>query len=185
MKPCSVLEYLRLACFSKPVEDRLIYKAIRKHHLRSIIEVGVGDGSRAETMIRVARKYSLTDGVRYTGIDLFDGRPKDQPAMSLRKMHKRLSVSGAKVQLVPGDLYPALARIANSHVRTDLVVISAGLEASQLEPCWFYFPRMLHAGSHFMIQSSANRPFEMLSRLEIEKKVEMVDAKKQAARKAA
>lgn len=171
MKPVSAFEYFRWTKLSKPVEDRLIFKTIRKFRFRSIIEVGLGDGTRAEKMIRVAKKFGASSGIRYTGIDWFEGRSADQPQLSLRQMHKRLSSSEAKTQLVPGDLGNSIVRIANSHVRTDLILVSAGYDEDSLAECWFYIPRMLHAGSRFMIQRNAGEAYATLTRLEIEKLV--------------
>jgi hypothetical protein len=131
-------------------------------------------------MIRVAKKFGASNGVRYTGIDCFEGRDTDQPQLSLRQMHKRLSASGAKIQLVPGELNSSLVRIANSHVRTDLILISAGQDEESLAECWHYVPRMLHAGSKFLIQRKVGEAFETLSRLQIEKLVAEYAAKKSA-----
>lgn len=131
-------------------------------------------------MIRVAKKYGASNGVRYTGIDGFEARDDDQPKLSLRQMHKRLSASDAKVQLVPGDLSNSLVRIANSHVRTDLILISAGQNEESLAQCWHYIPRMLHAGSKFLIQRRENESFETLTRLQIEKLVNDYAVKKPA-----
>ncbi len=169
MKPMSKFEYFCLSRFSQPSEDRLIYKIICKRKYRSIMEIGLGVGTRAEKMIRVAQKYGASSSVRYTGIDLFEGRENGQDQLSLRQMHKRLSRQEAKVQLVPGDLHSALSRVANSHVRTDLILISASENEQSLTPSWFYFPRMLHAGSTFMIQSELGGAFKTMNRLEIEK----------------
>jgi hypothetical protein len=181
MKPISGFQYFCLARFGKPAQDRSIYKAIRNHKVQSIVEIGLGDGSRAETMLRVAKKFSITNGLRYTGVDLFEGREDEQSPLALREMHKRLSSSGAKVQLVPGDMGSSLSRIANSHVRTDLIVISAGQDAETIADCWFYFPRMLHAGSQFLIQETADGGFKTISRLEIEKMSEQHTAQRAAA----
>lgn len=172
MKPISSFQFFCLATFGNPVEDRKIYRTIRKHKVASIVEIGLGDGSRAANMIRVAKKYSLTKNIRYTGVDLFEGREPGQPQLALRDMHKQLSSSGAKIQLVPGDLSSALPRIANSHIRTDLILFSAGQPESELDNCWFYFPRMLHAGSVFMVQTDAGQPYELMSRMKIERKAE-------------
>jgi len=181
MKPISGFQYFCLTWFGKPIEDRSIYKAIRNHKVQSIVEIGLGDGSRSETMLRVAKKFSVTKGLRYTGIDLFEGREEGQPKLSLREMHKRLSSSEAKVQLVPGEMASALSRIANSHVRTDLIIVSAGQAPETIAECWFYFPRMLQSGSQFLIQETAGESFKTLSRLEIEKLSEQNQAQRAAA----
>lgn len=167
MKQMSTFRYYWLTFFGKPVCDREIYKTIRKQKVQSILEIGLGDGLRAETMIQVAQKFGSDQGVRYTGIDLFEGRQGSQRLL-LREMHKRVNSTGAKCQLVPGEPSDAIARIANSHLRTDLVIISGNYTSADLEPCWFYFPRMLHANSIVLVQSDLDTKFQSLCRLEIE-----------------
>ncbi len=180
MKPMSAFRFFCLATFGKPASDRSIYKAMRQSKFQSIVEFGLGDGTRAENMIQVAKKFAVTGHVKYTGIDQFEGRDSSQPKLPLREMHKRLSTLEAKVQLVPGDAHSALTRIANSHVRTDLILISAGQDELSLSESWFYFPRMLHAGSLVLIQHQPGSAFQALSRLEIEKRVDQKSAKPHA-----
>jgi hypothetical protein len=160
---------MHLTMFAKPACDRAIFKLIRKNKYRSFIEIGMQDGSRCLNMIRVAKKFGMSTNLRYTGVDQFDARENQEQPLSLIEMHRRLKSSEAKIQLVPGDLQPAITRIANSHVRTDLIVISAGFDAQSLESSWFYFPRMLHSGSIVMIQKIHDGPFTCLNRLQIEK----------------
>ncbi len=74
MKPLSSLGYMHLTMFSKPVCDRSIYKLIRKHKIRSFIEIGMESGARSLNMIQVAKKYGVSPNVRYTGVDQFDAR---------------------------------------------------------------------------------------------------------------
>lgn len=155
---------------AKPICDRQIYKAIRKNRCRSLVEIGLGDGSRSVNMIRVAQKFAVSSNVKYTGIDLFDSRENSEPKLSLIEVHRQLkAIQGVKVQLVPGEMGPAIARIANSHVRTDLIVISNGVSEKSLEQAWFYFPRMLQSSSIVMTQRQFNGPFETLNRLQVEK----------------
>lgn len=172
MKALSFLQYIRLTMFSHPVCDRAIYKLIKKHSFRSFIELGMEDGNRSQWMIRVAAKYGASKNVRYTGVDQFDDRGDDQEKLQLIDVHRRLQSANAKTQLVPGDLQLAISRIANSHVRTDLIVISAGYDQAALDTSWFYFPRMLHSGSLVLIQHEVGREFKAMNRLEIEKLAE-------------
>ena len=120
-------------------------------------------------MIRVAKKYGASPVVRYTGIDQFDARHGKQAKLPLIEIHRKLKSENTKTQLVPGNIRSAIARIANSHVRTDLIVISAGFDKSELAASWFYFPRMLHSGSLVLIQPDTSAEFERMSRLEVEK----------------
>lgn len=172
MKPLSSLQFMRLSMFSQPACDRLIYKLIKKHKFRSFIELGMGNGARSEAMIRVAGKFGASKNIRYTGVDQFDDRRQDQGKLQLIDMHRRLNSSNAKTQLVPGDLRSAISRIANSHVRTDLIVISADCDKTELDSIWFYFPRMLHSGSLVLIQDGTGQEFKAINRLEIEKLAE-------------
>ncbi len=187
MKPISAFRFFKMTWLDKPVADRAVYKLIKQRQIRSIVEVGLGDGSRCEKLIAVAKAFS-EDKVRYTGVDLFDAREPadDLEPLKLIEMHRRLKGVDAKTQLVPGDIGSALPRIANSHLRTDLILISAGYEREQLSMVKSFLPRMLHPSSLVLIQSKQNGEFKKLSRLEIEKSVnKTTDRKSSDVRKAA
>ncbi len=120
-------------------------------------------------MLKVAQKYAGSMSIRYTGVDAFDARKESQANLPLIQIHRKLQEIEAKTQLVPGDIASSIPRIANSHVRTDLIVISAGFDPESLENNWFYFPRMLHSGSLVLVQKNDNASFEVLNRHQIEK----------------
>jgi len=139
------LKYLYLAYFSKPAGDRSVYRTIGKLRAQKILEIGVGQGQRALRMMQVAGMFSPIEQIRYTGIDLFEGRPENSPGLSLKQAHCQFKATGARIQVVPGDPYSALARTANSLQELDLVLIAADQDAQSLERAWFYMPRMLAA----------------------------------------
>ena len=170
MKPISKLKFLQLCWLSQPACDRALYKAIKKYRVRSIVEVGIGDCGRARNMIRLAQRFGINQSVRYTGIDLFESRADGAPQLTLIAAHKELKKLDAKVQLVPGEPHQTISRIANSHVRTDMVVITAGYDPASLERSWFYIPRMIHANSLIFVQEpdGFEQPYRCYSRLEIE-----------------
>jgi len=153
----------------KPISSFRFLKMIKQREIRSIIEVGLGDGTRCEKLIAVAQRFS-EEKVRYTGVDLFDARESSTP-LKLIEMHRRLKSVDAKTQLVPGDIGSALPRIANSHLRTDLILISAGFDREQFSTVKSFLPRMLHASSLVLIQSKQEAEFKKISRLEIEKSI--------------
>ena len=171
MQSISNLKYFFLSSFSKPACNRSIYRAIKKSKTASILEIGMGDATRAETIIQVAKKFSGSGAVRYTGIDNFEAAPN--PQIKLKDCHQRLNRLDVKLQLVPGEMYSSLHRIANAHTRTDLLIISAGYDLDSLNNSWFYIPRMLHATSLVFLQDATDPQgiFKMLSRLEIERMV--------------
>ena len=182
MKPLSSIGYLHLTMMAKPVCDREIYKLIRKNRFRSFIEIGIGDGTRAENMIRVNQKYGVSPITKFTGLDQFDGRDESQGKLSLIEMHRRLKVfENTKSQLVPGMLKQSIAKIANSHLRTDLIVISADYQEQMDTETWFYFPRMLHSGSMVLIQRQNGGSFESLNRLQIEKLTKTANSQQSVA----
>ena len=112
------------------------------------MELGLGTGQRAVRMIEVAASRTPIGEVRYTGVDAFEARSAAEgPGLSLKAAHRLLKATGARIQLVPGDPFAALARTANSLGPPDLAIFSHGLEPVSLERAWFYLPRTLHAGS--------------------------------------
>lgn len=171
MKPLSGISYLYLSAFSNPVCDRVIYRTIRRNRVASILEIGIGDGRRATNMIRVAKKYCGTGAVRYTGIDGFEADSNSK--VSLKEFHQQLSKLEVKLQLVPGDVAAAVQRVANSHLRTDLLVISSSNNSDAFDDVWYFVPRMLHAASIVFLQQpgSEQGSMETLGRLEIERRV--------------
>ena len=152
----SLLKGLFLAYLSKPAGDRAAYRLIRRKHVRSIVEFGLGDARRAVRMIRLAQD-SQDAGVSYTGIDLFELRPAQGDArLSLKQVYQRLRSTGARIRLLPGDPLAALTRSANDLTGTDLVVISADQDAASLRRAWFYLPRMLGPQSTVLVESTGD-----------------------------
>jgi len=133
--------------FSKPVAERNLLKSIHNQTIKSIVEIGVGDGSRTKRILEVAGWKAGEAGLKYTGIDLFEGRPEGTPGMSLKEAFHALKTPNVKMQFVPGDPYQALARTANMLANTDLLIVSSGLDEASLARAWMYVPRMLHANT--------------------------------------
>ena len=147
-----LIKYLHLAYFAKPVADRLVYRTIRDTRAGHLVQIGVGSGQLACNMIQLAARYTSRTRVRFTGIDPFEMRPAASPGLSLKEAYSCLASSGARLRLVPGDPFLALAQAANSLLDTDLVVIRADQEGEALERAWFYLPRMLHERSIVLVE---------------------------------
>ena len=150
-----LIKYLHLAYLAKPGADRVIFRKIRKTRAGHLVGIGLGDGDLARKMIRLAAQHTLRKRVRFTGIDLFELRPGDASGLTLKGAHRLLKQTGARVQLVPGDPFSALARTANALLDTDLVVIRADQDTAALQRAWFYLPRMLHEHSLVLIERPA------------------------------
>jgi len=144
LSAASRLKYAYLAYFSKPKPDRKIYRFIRRRQATRIVELGMGTAVRARRMISVAMRYSGTARVGYAGIDAFETRAPALPQLTLKTAYRQLCTPGVAVRLLPGELYPVLAAMANSLLHTDLLLIEAGWLDEPSHPAWFFVPRMIH-----------------------------------------
>ncbi|REJ64462.1 MAG: hypothetical protein DWQ31_21265 [Planctomycetota bacterium] len=168
-----MLKYCYLAYLAKPVAERSLYRLVRRHRVRRIVELGVGDTSRAQRLIQVAGRYHEPQDVAYAGIDLFEARPNEQAPLSLKSAYRQMTPLGARLQLIPGDPYSALARAANSLTKTDLLLVAADQDLESLRHAWFYVPRMLHENSQVLAEKvtaddeGEHRHYEVVSQAEI------------------
>jgi hypothetical protein len=140
----SHLRYAYFAYLSQPSHSRPLYRFIRRNKVRRILELGIGTTERAQRLIEVATDANRGVRIEYAGVDLFELRAaSDFEGVSLKLAHRRLATSGAKVRLIPGDPFAALARTANSLGGTELVIISADQSSDALSQAWFYLPRVV------------------------------------------
>jgi hypothetical protein len=110
------------------------------------------------------------DEIRYAGIDLFEARAASQPGLTLKAAYKLLRQVPVQSQLIPGDPFTALARVANNLTGTDLLVIAADQDPQQLARAWALVPRMLHDNSLVFLERTTQkqRCFDLLSRSELD-----------------
>ena len=167
------LRYFYLAHFSQPKEERGLLRLVYQRKIRRILELGVGNGRRAESLIEVAQFHDGEEPIRYFGVDLFEARPEKLPGgLSLKEAHKRINATGAKAQFIPGDPYSALARSANAIRDVELLIISADQDDASLARAWFYVPRMLAAGAtvlRYVVAGEAMR-FEPIAAAELQRR---------------
>ena len=170
MSAANALRYVFLAYLSKPVEDRPLYRLIRRHRLTNFLQLGIRDGQLATRAIDVGLRYSPAESVRYTGIDLFEARPAGSLSLPLKAAHQLFRPRGIKAQLVPGDAGMAMTRIANSLQGVQLVLISADQTDESLERAWFYLPRVLDVNCHVFRQRKQGDQFiwQPISRIELQ-----------------
>jgi hypothetical protein len=151
LSECSLLRYLYLAHFSQPAACRRLYRGLRAWKSRTLVELGIGNGLRTRRLLEVAKRYAAAP-IRYTGIDLFEARPASQPGLTLKQAYRQLHLPGVRLQLVPGDPWSALDRVANTLQGTDLLLVAADQEPHSLARAWFYVPRMLHDQSRVLVE---------------------------------
>jgi hypothetical protein len=152
----SILHKLRLLClcyFSKPVENRPIYRAVTRNPIRKIVELGVSDARRALRMIEISSRRLPPSEIHYVGMDPFEGRAEAEgKTTSLKTVHQQLRMTGARVQLVPGNPAESLIRLANSLGKVDLLIVPGELDSPSNARMWFFVPRMLHDRTRVFVQ---------------------------------
>lgn len=153
MAAASWFKYAHLAYLSKPKNDRQLYRLVKRQQICRFVEIGIGSLTRSLSLIEVAQRFAVDQKVHYTGLDWFDERSTNLAELRLKHTHQRLGPTAAAVRLVPGLPAASLAAIANAHQNTDLLLISHLIEERDLEPAWFYVPRMLHANSTVLRES--------------------------------
>lgn len=172
----SLFGQLRLfySCFlSKPRANRSIYRAIRRRHVRKIVELGIGDGGRALRMIAVARQVLAAEhDVRYVGFDRFEDRvDQAEPQLTLKQAHRLILGTKVKARLVPGEPSESLIRVANTLGKVDLMILPVELESPSAARFWFFVPRLLDDDSIVLIErkdANGERSYEELSHRTIE-----------------
>lgn len=159
------LRFQYLSWFAKPVATRSIFWSMRKTKPRTIVQLGIGTGELSVNLLDVALRFQPE--VRFTGVDLFEGRADSQSGLALKTAHQLLAARGAKVKLVPGEPFPVLSRVANTLVGTDMLLISADQDQQSLEQAWFFVPRMLHAQSKILWEETSGN-YRTLSPIDID-----------------
>jgi hypothetical protein len=152
LKPASTFQYLYLSRLSRPAHERCLYRAVRRHAVRSMVEIGLGDGRRMLRLLAVAQRYRPQERLSYAAVDLFEARSPNAVGWSLKEAHRQLTRAGVHFRLAPGEPFAALARCANALTNTDLLVIGADNDPDSLERAWFYIPRMLHERSLVFVE---------------------------------
>ena len=173
---------LYLLYLSQPAGERALFRHLLGRPVRSVVEVGVRLETRTERLLEIA---GWSGGeLRYTGIDLFEARPEGQEKITLKAAFAKLRRPTVHVQLVPGDPYSALVRVANSLAGTDVVIVSADVDQESLERAWVWVPRMLKPGSAVLLEEAteAARTWRVMPQAEVLKRAE---AAKGGRRKAA
>ena len=140
-------ESLSWSYFSGPQSERGLFRLVKQRRVRRIVELGVGSVDRAARLIRMGQRYADGEPVSYAGLDWFEERPTEMPAIKLIEAHRQLKATGAEVRLMPGGPAAGLSSVANALAGTDLLLISPDADDAALEAAWFYLPRMTGAES--------------------------------------
>lgn len=148
------------------------------------MEMGLEDGIRGNRLVQVALRNAGIRPVHYYGIDLFEAHEDPEDRISLKEAHKEFTALGAKVKLIPGDPFSALARSANSIKGVDLVVIGHDQDPESVQRAWMYLPRILSEDGVVLKQGleEEDYKFQVIDRQKLD---EIVKGSKSSKKKAA
>lgn len=185
MSTAGLLRSAYLLYFAQPAADRALYKTLKGRKIRSVVQLGIGSGERTSRIVEVLGWEAGNLPLEYTGIDLFEQRPKAEAGLTLKAAFAQLKFEGVKVRLTPGDPCSALSRVANQLKGVDLLFISADQDRESLERAWFYVPRMIHAETLILAEEPAPKighTFRTITPLEVQR---LATAASRAMRRAA
>lgn len=86
----------------------------------SVLEIGIGDGSRAAEVIRVLANRHQIDSVRYAVIDQFE---LAGGGVTLKDYHRGIRQRGIRVKVFPEPLLRGLERVSVTVGPVDLVLV--------------------------------------------------------------
>lgn len=153
-----LFEYARRALFSAPTPEQQLLRSVKRHEVRRVVELGVDSLDGSSSMLAALVKRAGAEPVSYAGFDLFDERPPASEPLALIDAHRALAGCGARVRLSPGGPTAGVVAEANALADTDLLVVSSLATDAELEPVWFFLPRMCHAATLVLRRDPAAGP---------------------------
>lgn len=145
----SWLQKLYWTRFSKPVEERALFKYLVERPVASILEIGVGDGGRMQRIAKLVQLPAGAEQLRYIGIDEFESAKDNARHLSLKQAHQLATQLGFKASLIPGDHKSAIPRVAHKMGASDLVIVNGGLNPQEPSIGFIgtWLNRLAHSGS--------------------------------------
>ena len=107
-----------------------ICRLVKRSGATSVLEIGIGDGSRALAVAKSLVEANPDENVRYAAIDMFE--MGDGP-VTLKEFNQQLRAQNVKPSLVPLPLEAGLARVSSTLGIMDLVLIAEPAEDVDLQ----------------------------------------------------
>ncbi len=150
--------------FSKPVAERELVRHILSNPIASLLEVGIGDGSRLRRLSQIIQLAPNADKLRYVGVDEFEASATGRPHMSLKSAHQLASQLDYKATLIPGQIANAITRVAHKIGVSDLIIIDGGMDPIQPQnsPIYDWFNRIAHEGTTVFACAKPGQPMQIV-----------------------
>lgn len=146
MSRLSWLQKIYWTRFSKPATERALIKFLIEQPVSSILEIGVGDGTRMQRIAKLVQSESSNDPVRYIGVDEFEASPEGRVHLKLKQAHQLSAQLGFKASLMPGAAAQSVMRVAHKFGASDLIIIDGGIDPLNptLGPIGTWLNRLAH-----------------------------------------
>ena len=128
----------RLSLFGGGRQHGTLCKLVKPLQAAIVLEISVGDGSRAVEVLETLRTPGT---VRYVAIDQFEMAGGDT---TLKAFHQKLRTNGIRPQVFPEPIDRGLVRVGNTVGTVDLVIIAAESSGWQTPEILSLLARVLH-----------------------------------------
>ena len=149
--------------FAKPIEQRALYRFLVHSPITSIVEIGVGDGTRMQRIAKLVNLPPGTEQLRYIGVDEFESS-QGRPYLSLKQAHRLAGQLGFKASLIPGPASLAIPRVAHKFSPSDLIIVDGGLDLNYptAGPVGSWINRLAHNQSTIIASERPGGPLAMI-----------------------
>lgn len=137
-----------------PEAERPLHAVLTGRPVRRILEIGLGDGSRADRLTSVWTNNSSALALEYLVIDPFESAD-DSAGLLLRNFHRRMRSRAIQARLLPGQPLPVLRQEANRIGHVDLVILSEEAMA-EFDALGFWLARLVHPATAVMAERTQN-----------------------------
>tara|TARA_R110002049_G_scaffold4601_5_gene32276 strand:- start:392217 stop:392978 length:762 start_codon:yes stop_codon:yes gene_type:complete len=127
-------------------------RAIKKSGATSVLEISVGDGTRAVEVVQTLAKATPGTPIRYTAIDQFELAGGE---ISLMQFHRDLRQHGIRPQIFPSDIISGVTRVAYTLGAVDLILIAENAASDSPTPAQWekLLSRVAHPGTLVLRQT--------------------------------
>ncbi len=120
-------------------------KLLKPLSVHSVLEVGVGDGSRAIAVMETLSRQS--DAIRYYAVDEFEMAG----GVNLKQFHQRLRNHNLHPQLFPGPVDRGLTKIAHTIGSVDLILVANASAIDNNPAVTGMLARISHEGTGVLV----------------------------------
>ncbi|MFG0289591.1 MAG: hypothetical protein ACF8CQ_15530 [Rhodopirellula sp. JB044] len=140
-----------LSMLSRGEHDALL-KIINKQQPSSILEIGVGDGSRMPAILAMMDQSGVTqDSLKAIVIDEFE---LGGGVVAMRDYHRQLAGLSIRPVIFPEPVGRGLVSVAHRFGAVDLVLVDSAIEEANSQDLATFLGKVTHPGSQMLSNAS-------------------------------